>query len=120
MSKEIVPFSDPVTAFEVSEGAIVNHLSLPVGTDTERIGLKVDRLTSLVRWAGAKQLQLVNADLGYERPDMFDMQDNGGGVATAKGLKNHQSKHSIITFISTMGMRARQACRMDWCLREMI
>lgn len=83
------PISDAERLYDVSNQSVVNHFNFPVGTDTERILVNTRRLERLTRFAGAKQVILAGADLGLEKPDMYDIQDIGGGMAAAKGLKKH-------------------------------
>ncbi len=78
---------DSERLFDLTEGAIVSHLALPQGTDMDRILVHGGRLERLTRWAGAKQLVLAGADLGYERPDMADIDAAADGVTTLIGLR---------------------------------
>lgn len=83
---------DSERLFDLTEGAIVNHLVLPQGTDMDRILVHGERLERLTRWAGAKQLVLAGADLGYERPEMADVDATANGVATLKGLRKQKKQ----------------------------
>jgi hypothetical protein len=81
----------------MTDGAFVNHLVLPQGTDMDRILVHGDRVERLTRWAGAKQLVLAGADLGYERPEMTDIDSTADGVAVFKGL-NKQPEQELSVF----------------------
>jgi hypothetical protein len=101
MSSPWIPFSEKDRLFEVSEGAVVNHLTLPVGVDEDRILLHPERIARLGGLAGAKQTHLLLHDRGDvpDEPD-YDTETQSDGTLVMSGLKQRKKKasNSLVTF----------------------
>lgn len=91
--KAWIPLSEPEELLELSNGAVVNHLALPVGLEADRIELHPGRIERLGRLAGAKQihLQLFDRSAAAEF-DAHDVHVSEGGVAVASGLRQKDKK----------------------------
>lgn len=102
MDQKWIPFSERERLLEVSEGAVVNHLALPVGVDEDRLQVNPERIERLGRLAGAKQTHLILYDRGSDQDDFsFDGETQSDGTLIMTGLQQkrrniQRTRHMMI------------------------
>lgn len=86
MSREkFLPLSETDHIAEQTDGALQLALHLPVGVDTERIGVNAQRLVRLTRLAGAEALN-VKTETIEDRAMVSNANLHGDGSATVAGI----------------------------------